>query len=83
MQNESSYKPISVGEWMVNILITYVPLVNLIMLIVWATSQDTPQSKKNWAIAKLIWAAISTVLLILFYGVIVALVLSLGGDISG
>ena len=49
MQNESSNQPISVGEWMVNILVTYVPLVNLIMLIVWATSQDTPQSKKNWA----------------------------------
>ena len=81
MQNESSNQPISVGEWMVNILVTYIPLVNLIMLIVWATGSDTPQSKKNWAIAKLIWVGISTVLLMLFYGVIVALILSLGGDI--
>lgn len=81
MQNESSNKAISVGEWMINILVTYIPLVNLIMLIVWATSHDTPQSKKNWAIAKLIWAAVSTVLLILFYGVIVALILSLGGGV--
>ena len=79
MQNESSNQPISVGEWMVNILVTYVPLVNLIMLIVWATSSDTPQSKKNWAIAKLIWVA----LLILFYGVIVALILSLRGGYYG
>ena len=81
MQNESSNQPISVGEWMVNILVTYVPLVNLIMLVFWATSSDTPQSKKNRAIAKLIWAAISTVLLILFYGVIIALILSLRGNI--
>ena len=80
MQNESS-QPISVGEWMINILVTYIPLVNLIMLIVWATSSNTPPSKKNWAIAKLIWVAISTVLLILFYGMIVALILSLGGNI--
>lgn len=47
MENESSEQPLSVGQWMVNLLITYIPGVNLIMLIVWSASSDTPQTKKK------------------------------------
>jgi len=79
MELEKNEKPISVGNWVVNILLTYIPVVNLIMLIVWAASSDTPQTKKNWAIARLIWIAIGTVLLIMFYGALAALFIGAGG----
>ena len=58
---------ISVGDWMITILITAIPLVGLIMLFVWAFGGGAPASKKNWAIATLIWYAIAIVLLIIFF----------------
>jgi len=79
MEAENSNQPISVGQWMLNMLILYIPVVNIVMLIVWAASSDTPQTKKNWAIARLVWMAIGTVLLFLFYGALAALFLTQGG----
>jgi hypothetical protein len=58
---------VSVGDWMITILITAIPLVGLIMLFVWAFGGGAQASKKNWAIATLIWYAIAIVLLIIFF----------------
>ena len=66
---------ISVGDWMITILISAIPLVGLIMLFVWAFGGGAPASKKNWAIATLIWYAIGIVLVIIFiiiFGTILA-----------
>ena len=49
--------PVSVGEWMVTYLLMLLPLVNIIMLFVWAFGDSKP-SKSNWAKANLIWMAI-------------------------
>ena len=70
--------PISVKDWMVNLLLTYIPFVNLVMLIVWAVSKDIPVSKSNWAKARLIWMAIFIVLVFLFYGTIFAILIGSG-----
>ena len=43
-----------------------IPLVNLIMLFVWAFSGSTPVSKANWAKASLIWMVIVIVLWFIF-----------------
>ena len=58
---------VSVGEWVITILITSLPLLGLIMLFVWAFGDGANPSKKNWAIATLIWFAIGIVLVILFF----------------
>lgn len=79
MEYEQNEEPISVGQWMLNLLLTYLPLVNIIMLIVWAVSNDIPKSKSNWAKAKLIWMAIAIFLTIIFYGAIIALIAATGG----
>jgi hypothetical protein len=66
---------VSVGDWMITILITAIPIVGLIMLFVWAFGGGAPASKKNWAIATLIWFAIGIVLGIIFiivFGTIIA-----------
>jgi len=71
-----SEKPVSVGDWMLTILIMAIPLVNLIMLFVWAFGNNSPLSKANFAKASLIWMLIcivlSVVVLVLFAGAIFA-----------
>ncbi|HSH26671.1 MAG TPA: hypothetical protein VK972_02700, partial [Wenzhouxiangella sp.] len=41
------------------LFLTFIPLVNLIMLLVWAFSSSTPPSKANWAKAALLWMVIA------------------------
>lgn len=50
--------PVSIGNWMLTLLLTFIPLVNIIMLLVWAFSSSTPPSKSNWAKAALLWMLI-------------------------
>jgi hypothetical protein len=61
-------KPVSVGEWMITILLLAIPLVNLVMLFVWAFGGGTQRSKANWAKAMLIWAVIGFTLAIVIVG---------------
>ena len=63
-QNEA---PISVGDWVVTILITALPIIGLVMLFIWGFGSGTPVSKANYAKAALIWLAISIVLSFLFF----------------
>lgn len=48
----------SVGQWMVTLLIAFIPLVNIIALFVWSFGSSTHPEKSNWAKATLIWMAI-------------------------
>jgi hypothetical protein len=73
---------VSVGEWIITILITAIPLVGLIMLFVWAFGDAAPPSKKNWAIATLIWYAIIIVLSIIFFGVFISIIGSMFGELN-
>lgn len=68
----SPYEPISIGTFLLVLLVSAIPVVNIIVMIVWAVSSQKV-NLKNYAIAMLIWYAISIVLLILFWGSIVAL----------
>ncbi|MBW6516185.1 MAG: hypothetical protein K0B81_06185 [Candidatus Cloacimonetes bacterium] len=51
---------------MVTLLIMAIPLINIIMLFVWAFSGNINISKANWAKASLIW----TLIIIIFYAII-------------
>ena len=62
-------RPVSVGDWMVTYILLCIPLVNIIMLFVWAFG-SSPESKANWAKATLLWMVIG--------GVLVAIVLGAG-----
>ena len=73
---------VSIGEWMITILITALPLIGLIMLFVWAFGDGTNPSKKNWAIATLIWFAIVIVLTILFFVIFGAIIASMFGGMN-
>ncbi|HLP47932.1 MAG TPA: hypothetical protein VK469_18455 [Candidatus Kapabacteria bacterium] len=58
---------VTVGQWMVTMLITVIPLVNIIMLFVWGFGSNTNPSKANWAKATLIWFVIAIVLYFLVF----------------
>ncbi len=60
---------ISIGDWMITILIAAIPIVGFIMLFVWSFGGGAQPSKANWAKATLLWLAIMAV----FYGIIVAI----------
>lgn len=55
----------SVGQWMLTLLITFIPLVNIIMLLVWAFGSNAHPEKANWAKAMLAWFVIFIALSIL------------------
>ena len=71
-------EPVSTGDWFLTMLIMVIPLVNLIMLFVWAFGGGAKASKSNWAKASLIWMLISIVLTVVFWGAIIGLVAASG-----
>ena len=58
---------ISTTNWVITILISAIPVVNIIMFIIWAFSDTTNPNKRNWAKASLIWILIGVVLYVLFF----------------
>jgi heme/copper-type cytochrome/quinol oxidase subunit 2 len=68
MDNQTTqYQPVSLGQWMVTILLVAIPIVNIVMLFIWGFSSDTQPSKANWAKASLIWIGIFVVFYILIF----------------
>ncbi len=71
-----NHQPVSLGEWMVTILITAIPLVGFIMLFVWGFGSDTNTSKANWAKATLIWLAIMAAVYFVIFAIFGAAIIS-------
>lgn len=63
MGRPSQKKDLSVVDWLIVLLLTAIPVVNVIMLLVWAFGGDDP--KKNFARAALIYVAVSIFLSII------------------
>lgn len=65
-------EPVSLGDWIGTLLLfNLVPCVGLIICIVWAFSKDTKTSKKNFCRAYLIIYAVTLVLIIALYAVLI------------
>ena len=69
----------SVKDWFLTLLITYIPLVGLVMLLVWAFDSNTNLNKKNWAKASLLWMVVGIALAIIFFVVFMGAFLSMVG----
>ncbi|MCL2087760.1 MAG: hypothetical protein FWH05_09255 [Oscillospiraceae bacterium] len=74
---------VSVGDWMLTVLIMGLPIVGLVMLFVWAFGNDTKVSKANFAKASLIWMGISIVLAFLFGAALMGMVASFSQAAGG
>lgn len=53
---------VRVGEWVLNLFLCVIPIVNIIMLFVWGFGQSTKPSQRNWARAMLIFFGIGIAL---------------------
>lgn len=60
------YPEVSIGNWIITLIILVIPLVNIIMLFVWAFNRNTNITKANWAKASLILLAVWILLGIIF-----------------
>ena len=61
---------VTVGDWVVTFIITAIPIVNIVMLFVWAFGGNTNPSKANWAKASLIFMLIAVVIYIIVFVII-------------
>lgn len=68
---------VSIWNWIGSIILTAIPVVNLVCLLVWAISGNTIKSKKNWAIAMLIFMAVGLILGIISSATLLSLFSSL------
>lgn len=69
----------TVGQWVLTMFLSSLGIIGLVLLFVWGFSNDTPQPKKNYARAMLVWYAIAVGLVILFYIGMFACVFSCAG----
>ncbi|MFC3771204.1 hypothetical protein [Paenibacillus sp. GCM10012303] len=58
---------VSFKDWMITILLMAIPIVNIVMLFVWAFGGNTNPSKANYAKAALIWVVIGIVLNVIIF----------------
>lgn len=61
--------PLSMGEWLLTILVGMVPCVGIVVYCIWAFGANTNINRKNYSRAMLIVMAIVIVLYIVFFGV--------------
>jgi hypothetical protein len=66
---------VSIGEWIVTLLLLCIPIVNIVLLFVWAFDSSAKLSKSNWAKAMLIFVGISIIVGI-FCGIVFGSILS-------
>ncbi len=74
--NIEDQSPLSVGQWMLTILVLNLGCIGLIMAFVWAFGQGNVH-RKNFCRGWLIWEAIALVLVIIFVIIFVATGLSM------
>lgn len=70
---------IGIGEWLLTLFITAIPIVGFVMLFVWGFGASTNPTKANFAKATLILMVVGLVLWFLFIGAIIGAIMSAGG----
>lgn len=80
--NQELEEPITMGEWMISLLIMMIPCANLIMAFVWAFSDKEKKSKSNFFKAQLIFIGIYFVLFILLFVILGASIGALMNSVS-
>jgi hypothetical protein len=72
---EATAPVMSVKDWLITSLIMIIPLVNIVMLFVWAFGDGTNPNKANWAKAALLMSVIAVVFYILIFAVVGAAIM--------
>lgn len=72
-------EPVTMGEWLITMLLMLIPCVNIVLMFVWAFSKSEKKSKSNFFKAYLIWFAIWMGIVIVFWIVAFAGIISAMG----
>ena len=68
LQTNSTSTTIPTSEWVLTLFLSAIPIVNIVLLCVWAFGSKTAESKKNWAKATLIWLIVAIAASLIFGG---------------
>ncbi len=81
--NDELEGPVTMGEWVISLLIMLVPCANIIMAFVWAFSKKEKKSKSNYFKAYLIFLAaeivIGIILVIIYLAAIGSMINTMAG----
>jgi hypothetical protein len=82
-QNNFLQKPLTVGDWILTIIVLSIPIIGFVFLLYWALSSTSNINRKNYCIALLIFALIIAALFIalMFLGVFAGMMGGLGQSI--
>lgn len=58
---------VTLGNWVITLIITMIPILNIVMLFIWSFSRNTNLIKAKWAQAMLILMAV-WIILAMFFG---------------
>ena len=61
-QNNFLQKPLTVGDWILTLIVLSIPVIGLVFLLYWALSSTSNVNRKNYCIAVLILAVILSAL---------------------
>ncbi|WP_201780297.1 zinc ribbon domain-containing protein [Acetobacterium bakii] len=73
---EGTDKVMTLGDWMITLLLLFIPIVNIVMLIIWSVDSSTNENKKHFAWAYLIYMAIGVVVSIIFSSILISVILA-------
>lgn len=68
LQTNPTSTTIPTSEWVLTLFLSAIPIVNIVLLCVWAFGSKTAESKKNWAKATLIWLIVAIAASLIFGG---------------
>ena len=78
MERIDDHRVMTVADWMITLLVLWLPVINVIMYIVWALDTAGNPNRRNFCRASLLWFAIMMILSILVVVVMAMLGLVFG-----
>ena len=78
MEPTEDTRVMSVSDWMITLLVLWLPIINIIMYIVWALDTAGNANRRNFCRASLLWFVIMMILSILIVVVMAMLGLIFG-----
>ena len=67
MEAMNTEKPFTVGQWIMTLLLIYLPPFDLIFLLYWVLSKKGSVNRKNFSVANLILGTANFICILVFY----------------
>ncbi|MFP3897161.1 MAG: DUF4339 domain-containing protein [Anaerolineales bacterium] len=71
-QRQPREEVMSVGSWLGTLILLYIPLLNILLLLIWAFSSTTNRNKQNFSRATLLLGVLVGILTVIGYAVFLA-----------